>query len=270
MNYSHSIMLGGGSLTFDPDARAYIAAVEAADGQALEPAIRTAYDNFIRGCKSNGIWDAIKASCILAGARSLSGALVPLKGSAPTNNNFVSGDYARKTGLVGDGTTKYLNSNRNNNADPQNSKHMSVYFGAELPSAGGGFRCHLGIAPLSGNSGASVIGTDALTDGARYRNNGLTSALVASGLAVGLKGVSRSSSSAFIVRQNSANTTNASTSQTPLSLNYFVFARNTNGTVVESFADSRLAFYSIGESLDLAALDARVTTLTADITAAIP
>jgi hypothetical protein len=81
--------------------RAYIAAVETADGQALEPAIRTAYDQFIRGCKADGIWDAIKASCILSGARSLSGALVPLKGSAPTNNNFVSGDYVRTTGLVG-------------------------------------------------------------------------------------------------------------------------------------------------------------------------
>jgi hypothetical protein len=39
----------------------------------------------------------------------------------------VSGDYNRKTGLVGDGITKYFNSNRNNNADPQNSKHLSVY-----------------------------------------------------------------------------------------------------------------------------------------------
>jgi hypothetical protein len=110
MNYSLGNMLGGASVLnrFDPDAKAYIAAVEVADGQALEPAIRTAYNNFILGCKSDGIWDAIKASCILAGARSLSGALVPLKGSAPTNNNFVSGDYVRTTGLVGDGTTKYL------------------------------------------------------------------------------------------------------------------------------------------------------------------
>jgi hypothetical protein len=56
---------------------------------------------------------AIKASCILAGARTLAGALVPLAGAAPTNvGPFVSGDYNRKTGLVGDGSTKYLNSNR--------------------------------------------------------------------------------------------------------------------------------------------------------------
>jgi hypothetical protein len=89
MQYSLAHQLGKRSGGLDPDAKAYIAAVETADGQALEPAIRTAYDQFIRGCKSDGIWDAIKASCILAGARSLSGALVPLVGAAPTNNNFV-------------------------------------------------------------------------------------------------------------------------------------------------------------------------------------
>jgi hypothetical protein len=107
--------------TFDPEITAYIAAVETADGQALEPAVKTAYINFILGCKADGIWNAIKASCILAGARTLTGALVPLAGTAPTSFNFVDGDYNRKTGLVGDGSTKYLDSNRNNNADPHAS-----------------------------------------------------------------------------------------------------------------------------------------------------
>jgi hypothetical protein len=106
----------------DPDAGAYIAAVEAADGQLLEFGVGKAINDFVVGCKQDKIWDAIKASCILAGARTLNGALVPLAGTAPTNFNFVSGDYNRKTGLVGDGSSKYLNSNRNNNADPQDSQ----------------------------------------------------------------------------------------------------------------------------------------------------
>jgi hypothetical protein len=66
----------------DADAAAYIAAVEAADGQALEAGVRWNIDQFVRGCKADGIWTAIKASCILSGARTLSGALVPLVGSA--------------------------------------------------------------------------------------------------------------------------------------------------------------------------------------------
>jgi hypothetical protein len=44
-----------------------------------------------------------------------------------------------------------------------------------------------------------------------------------------------------------------------------VFGRNST-----SLTNARLAFYSIGESLDLALLDARVTTLVAAFAAAIP
>jgi hypothetical protein len=67
----------------DPDAAAYITAVETADGQALEERTKIAIDNFVLGCKADGIWTAIKASCILSGARTLAGALVPLVGTAP-------------------------------------------------------------------------------------------------------------------------------------------------------------------------------------------
>jgi hypothetical protein len=82
--------------TFDPDAAAYLRAVEAADGQALETPVKRAVDDFIKGCKADGIWDAIKASCILCGARTLPGALVPLVGTAPSNLNFLPEDYNRQ------------------------------------------------------------------------------------------------------------------------------------------------------------------------------
>jgi len=85
-----------------------------------------AIDAFIVGCKDDAIWDAIKACCIMAAWDGLSGCLVPLKGTAPTNNNFVSGDYDRETGLVGDGATKYLDSNRASNDDPQNNAHLAL------------------------------------------------------------------------------------------------------------------------------------------------
>ncbi len=92
----------------DADAIAYVAAVEAADGQALEFGVGKAINDFVVGCKLDGTWSAIKASCILAGARTLNGALVPLAGTAPTNNNFVSGDYNRKTGVGGQWEYKVL------------------------------------------------------------------------------------------------------------------------------------------------------------------
>jgi hypothetical protein len=117
--------------TFDPDAAAYLRAVEAADGQALETPVKRAVDDFFRGTKADGTFSALKAACLLCGARTLAGALVPLVGTAPTNvaDGFVEGDYTRggaTPGLKGDGTS-YLDSGRANNADPLNDRHYSVY-----------------------------------------------------------------------------------------------------------------------------------------------
>ena len=77
------------SSSLDRDAAVYLNAVAVADGEQLEPAVRKAINDFVNGCKQDGIWDAIKASCILAGARTLAGALVPLVGTAPTNNGAI-------------------------------------------------------------------------------------------------------------------------------------------------------------------------------------
>jgi hypothetical protein len=144
------------TLPDDADAVAYIAAVEAADGQALETATRMAINSFVKGCKADGIWPAIKASCILAGARTLTGALIPLVGSAPTNNGFIGigTDYVRKTGLVGNGSTKYLDSNRANNADPQNSNHNACW--VSTPAVG------VLMASSSSNIGQNYMDTNDL------------------------------------------------------------------------------------------------------------
>jgi hypothetical protein len=479
----------------DSDAAAYIAAVEAADGQSLEVDVKTAINNFIVGCKADGIWTALKASCILSGARTLSGALVPLVGTAPTNFNFwgdadphwanvslllrmnganasttftdsssnaltvtrsgsaqistaqsrfggasaafpggisswltapnvtaltlgaadftiemwcypntVSGeflfwngnidayagarliqvgstslvllcstngtahttniqvdnvlsvsawqhvaisksgstlrvfvngltvitttiaaslyngginniggrsafpasfdgyiddlritkgvarytanftpptqtfpgataDYDRKTGLVGDGSTKYLNSNRNNNADPQNNNHLALY-GQRLTSSD-----QVIIGGRDGNSGdvgsrfiifntslsidfASNPSTDTRQTGTNVSVNGTS-----------FYGLSRSVSASYTSRSASTSTSHTQTSGTPVDrpLSIFVLNNaNTNGSMTPVlYSPSRLAFYSIGESLDLALLDARVGRLVAETAFAI-
>lgn len=244
----------------DPDAAAYITAVETADGQALEEKVKIAIDNFVLGCKADGTWSAIKASCILAGARTLAGALVPLKGTAPTNNNFVAGDYNRETGMKGDASTKYLNSNRNNNADPQDNRHLSVWVSEAATSSqyGGDIGAYQG--PSFGNS---YIGRfDALY------NLGLSSPLVTSGTSAvtGFRGITRTLAASFEYRAASSTSAITTASVTPAARNITVFA----GAVGLLYSNSRLSFYSIGEALDLALLDARVTTLMSDIGAAIP
>jgi hypothetical protein len=259
--------VAGGGAGYDTDAQAYITAVEAADSQSLETGVKDAINAFVVGCKSDGIWDAIKASCIMAGARTLDGALVPLVGTAPTNNNFVSGDYDRKTGLVGDGATKYLDSNRNNNADPQDDHHWAFYktqvdttqncsFGIfDNTSSPQLWSFHLWStlvkAFLSNNQ------TGPAFDGG---NNNVT----------GFYGTSRASSASYTARLNGSDNTVSASSVATQAIPYYVFCRNRVGTGAEVFASSRLSFYSIGEALDLALLDSRVSTLMTAIGAAIP
>lgn len=274
-----------GSLTsYDPDAAVYIAAVEAADGQALETGVKDAINAFVLGCKADGIWNAIKASCILAGARTLAGALVPLVGTAPTNpfvnpaneslgRLFVSGDYNRKTGLVGNGSTKYLDSNRNNNVDPQNSKHGAVYISTNHTSGAAGpntFPVYLGTGASA--TGAFTFGRlDSNSTSFFSRlNNATVDTIAGANTATGMAGMSRSTATAYVFRANSASTTIARDSQAPFNGSIGVFREGAGAATTNTYSNARLAFYSIGESLDLALLDARVTALVNALAVAIP
>jgi len=251
-------------LSGDPDALRYIAAVQQADQQSLEPAVRKAITDFVVGCKQDNIWNAIKASCILMGARTLSGALTPLKGGAPTNvnNNFVSGDYNRETGLLGDGVGKHLDSNRNNNAGPQDSFHMCVYAPVTLDTAN---KSQAGAG--AGGNGATQIAGNATTYGYRARSS--TNSLSAGNYVAGFLGVGRSTSASHDGRANQTDFSGSVTSQTPHNGNLLVYCRGDSSNVAGAFAASRIAFYSIGEALTLSTLENRVVTLYNAIGAAI-
>lgn len=245
----------------DPDALRYIAAVQAADGQPLESGVRKAINDFVVGCKADGIWSAIKASCILAGARTLAGALTPLAGTAPTNFNFVSGDYNRKTGLAGDGSNKWLNTNRASNAQGQDSVHAVVY----ATTVNSGTRYYLGDT-LSGPSWTNffVLSTGAMYPYCRETTGG---GPLWDRHAVGLMGFNRSSSASYVFRGNGQNSTVTQASVAPPADNFVVFRGSTTSGFL---ANGRFAFYSIGDSLNLAAIDTRVSALITAIGAAIP
>jgi len=249
----------------DPDAAAYITAVEAADGQALEEKVKIAIDNFVLGCKADGIWSAIKASCILAGARTLAGALVPLVGTAPTNFNFVAGDYNRETGLIGDGSTKYLDSNRTATATSPTDYHQATYLSAK-PIIGTAF-----IASDNLSNQRYLLYSNTSADEARAISGTAPSAYLggAGSLEPGFKGVSRDNSSTFKTRASSTTSTVSATAGASTALTSFVFATNQNESAA-NYSNARLGFYSIGESLDLTLLDARVTDLINAFGVAIP
>ena len=86
----------------------------------------------------------------------------------------------------------------------------------------------------------------------------------------GLIATNRANSSQITARAARLNFGPLSTaSNTPPSVSVFIFAENSNGSV-GARTNVRLAFYSIGESLDLALLDNRVSTLIAQFGAVIP
>ncbi len=250
----------------DADAITYVAAVEAADGQALEFGVGKAINDFIVGCKLDGTWNAIKASCILAGARTLTGALVPLVGTAPTNVNFVAGDYNRKTGLVGDGSTKRLNSNRDHQTDPQNSRHLACFVGAISTSATNGL---LMGSPYSATGWSYLISRTSSATPANVYEFGLVQGTYPAGVtrSVGFVGASRDNSSTYSGRAGGSTAIYTAASQSPNAGTVLVFAAS---TFTGDHTNARLAFYSIGESLNLALLDTRVSALIAAIGAAIP
>jgi hypothetical protein len=258
------------SIPFDEAALAYIAAVESADGAALEDGVKSAINSFIRGCKEDGIWTALKSSCILAGARTLSGALVPLVGTAPTNNNFVSADFNRKTGLKGNGTTKYLNSNRAHNADPQNNAHLAVRMNVAVFS---GTRYSIGADSATCFSGVLHGGASSSNLYPRLHNGSTALAHQGNANTIGFYGVARNASANYVRRRPSASSaTITNTSSAADSNNIMVFgASQINGTIYSSnIFNGSLSFYSIGENLDLALLDTRVSNLMTDLAAAIP
>ena len=244
----------------DPDAQRYIAAVQATDQQSLEPAVRKAISNFVIGCKQDGTWNAMKASCILAGARTLAGALVPLKGPAPTNNGpFVTGDYNRETGLAGNGSNKFLDTGRASNAQGQNDIHICLYAST----------LNTGIQYYFGDSivGASLTHIFSQSGELNFKNRDNTgSGIVYSRHAIGFLGMNRAASSAYVVRGNAGETTITVASVTPPA-DSFVFYRGSSSSGF--VASGRYAFYSVGESLSLANLDARVSALITEIGAAI-
>ena len=246
---------------YDPAAQVYFNAVAVADGEGLEPAVKKAINDFITGCKADGVWTAIKASCLLMGARTLSGALTPLVGAAPTNINFVSGDYNRKTGLLGN-TTKYIDTGRNRTADPQNSSHASCYVTSATTVQG--FMRVLGVGDGTGRS--LILNSHSGSANVIHVHGASTDTTTNTGGLANFCGVSRSVSGSYTYRINSATGTVSQSSQSRPNLNWYVFSSNPSYTPTRN----RMSFYSIGEAVDLALLDSRVSTLYTAIGAAIP
>lgn len=256
----------GSSTPFDADAAVYLRRVEDADGQPLEQGVRDAVTNFVIGCKQDGIWSAIRFACIFMGARTLSGALTPLVGSAPTNGNFVSGDYTRGgalPGLTGNNSTKFLDTNRANNADPQNDCHAFAYV-TRGPAVTGGVRFLFGTGFNSGND-RYMLALGFTSNYASCNNSAQTNANPSDVRIGGGWGVARDGATSWYARSGGSIQSRTETSVTPTATTTKFF-----GTASGSFnCDYRVSFVSLGTSLNLDTLSSRVERMQAAISGAL-
>jgi len=243
------------SRAFSPEATDYFARITTA-GSSITTANKNAVNAFIVGCKADGIWTAIKASCLLAGPDDLTGALVPLVGAAPTNiGPFVGGDYSRATGLLGDGVSKRIDANRNNNADAQNDRHMA-FWATTINSSGE--RAYAGGAITTGGSRFRLVsGTNNMSIFISSANSQTINSH-----AVGFTGATRTAASTTSYRNNGTTIAGTAVSDTPSDETQTVIGVTGNATQ----CNGRIAFYSFGESLDLALLDARLATYISSLT----
>ena len=208
---------------------------------------------------------ALKAATLLMGARTRLGSYIDMITATQVLNdfNFIDDDYSRITGLEGDGSTTYLDTGRANNADPQISKHVCVYASRLHVDNGTEVDCYLGVYE-GGATRATVLYTNSNQPAGtlRTRNNSETLINTPGAHAVGFMGTSRSSSDNYTVRGGGSSALVEDTSTDPTANNLWAFAAN-NVQFPQSplYGTGRLTFYSIGEAVDLALLDQRVTRM---------
>lgn len=252
----------GSSTPFDQDAYSYLRRVEDADKQPLEQGIRDAVTRFVIGCKADGIWPALKFACILMGARTLSGALTPLVGAAPTNNNFVSGDYTRGgpiPGLFGNGSTKYINSNRANNADGQDDCHAFAYINTMMPGLYSNNTVPFATGWYTGKDRYISINRNAQTCYISCNNAAYTPSNTVASLRLGGYGVARNGASSWQYRTGVSAVSRTDSSVTPATANIGFFSAS--ATSVSQGFDGSISFISLGSFLNMDSLTARVDAM---------
>lgn len=256
---------------YDADAADYIArvnAVDAANGAAggLESGLQDIIHILFRDLKLDsspfaGVsnFAALKACCLLAGPRTRQGCAVPLLSSmpTPTSQGTAGGwNYNRKTGLKGNGTDNYLNSGRSGSTDPVNNSSQGVYVTEAQTSNNSSYIGAEGAAlrkTIYCTNAVSGIGFSSASSSILFSGASLAT--------VGMIGQSRQTAGTleWIAGTNSGSGALATGADTYG--NFYIFARNGNPSTnaPSLFSNGRLSYFWLGEAIDRAALNTRVT-----------
>lgn len=126
-----------GGAPVDPDLTTYVAAVTSAGGTLTSPQ-QQAVNAFIVSTKAAGVWGKLTELGLFLGG-TLSSAAVKVKTAGPANctlNGFVLGDLT-SAGLVGDGSTKWVNTGTTvTQASATGPMGVGVYLTSEVTQPG--------------------------------------------------------------------------------------------------------------------------------------
>jgi hypothetical protein len=238
---------------FDGSSLDYILRLESYEGQKLESGIRAEINELISGLKTDNVWDKIADACLLAGPRTHSGIFLPLKNGGKTgiNYNFVSGDYNRVSGLLGDGSSKYIDTSHNLNQEAPGNQHMAVYI-TRTGTSVNQYYIGAGVQSITGSSAIYASGSNTLFQKSRasgisnYGNFGISTGLMLTSrynTGVWVARNTNISETAFVYFENGAQPANV-----------YVFANNNTGIgtgVAEGYSNTRIAIYSMGLNIDI-------------------
>lgn len=253
--------------SYDPDALAHIEAVEAADGAFLEPEVKKMLNTYVLGLKNSespnaGVsnWEAIKVHCCIPIARSLAGFLVPMKGAAPTNVNFVSGDYSRGVSLDSQ-VGKYIRLPFTLQDTAVDNISTSAYC-VSAPTNEGIFGI-IGAGNVT-SEGNVRIGINANPNMLIRNRNTNVHTGAGKGNATGFIGTSRHIPSAFVSRYTGENYTSNLSATAAIEATYFNFY-SINGDNGSPGSGGRYVLALAGEAIDLATVDAAQSQLISNL-----
>jgi hypothetical protein len=246
----------------------YFARLDAVSGRV------TAYDranaNLIDALVALGgaYWDTAGTITTLC-AKAFAGLTVPLRDgmSAGTSYNFVSGDLNVKTGLKGNGTSKYIGANRNNNADGQNDNSNSIWI-TEVNTAGVLNIAFMGVGAAS--DGTNILGANTTTLNYILRSRCATAGNASystGGPRTGLHGITRTGSANYTYKFNDLTGTITQASQTTFNGDVLAFARGDASNVPGLFSDARMSCYHIGPAVTMTTLEGILSTFMTEVNA---
>ena len=237
---------------YDPDAQAMFDARAAVGDEPTEP-YKQAISDYVKEIKAiSGFWDDIIQLVVMAGATTISGACVAIKGNNLTPISMVNTDVNIKTGVTGNGINKYLRTGYSGNPSGtgQNDFHMYGHFTARNTTSGA--RTLFGNGGNTG-SGRRVLVHSVSANNTPIRMNG-SAAFNRSGRNAGDHGFSRSISSAFTSLVVSTLVTHTDTSVAASGGPYYILARGPDsGSTPESqsHVNARILIWALGSGVDL-------------------